>query len=101
MHSLGDASEPGAGRGRVVHVRGTFGALWNCRRGPLWDMSETPFCVFREILYGRSWCGMMSPRKILGRSKVVWRVKQRFEETAKVWRLPAEFPIRMAIDAVL
>ena len=34
---LEDASEPGAGRVRVVHVCGTFGTLWHCRGGLLWD----------------------------------------------------------------
>ena len=68
---MGDASEQGTCRGRVVHVRGTFGALWHCRRGPLWDMSETPSCVFREILYGGSWGGMRTPHKISGQSAVV------------------------------
>ena len=63
---MGDASEPGMGRGRVMHVRGTFCAPWHCERGPLWDMSETPSCVFRKILYGGSCGGMMSPHKVYG-----------------------------------
>ena len=30
-----------------------------------------------------------------------WWVNPRFEKTTKVWRLPAEFPIWMAVDGVL
>ena len=58
-------------------------------------------CFFREIFLGSSWGGMRSPHKILGQSKVVWRVNQRFEKIAKVWRLPTEFHIGMVVDVVL
>ena len=37
---LGDASTQPAGRGRDVHVRGTFSTLWHCRRGRLWDIGR-------------------------------------------------------------
>ena len=46
-----------ANRGCVVHVRGTFGALSHCRRGPLRDMSQTPSSVFNKILYSQNFAG--------------------------------------------
>ena len=62
---------------------------------------EIGLCVFSEILYGGSSSGMRSPHKISGKSEVVCWVNPRFEKTAKVWRLPAEFHIGMAIVVVL
>ena len=62
---------------------------------------EIDSCVFSEIFYGGIWGGMRSPHKISRQPKVVWRVNRRFEKTAKVWRLRAEFHIGMAVDVVL
>ena len=58
-------------------------------------------CIFSEILYGGSWVGMRSPKKISGQSNIVWRVNPHFEKTLKVWRLPTEFHVGMAVDVVL
>ena len=55
--------------------------------------TEIGSCVFRKNFYGGSWGGMRSPHRISAQSKVVWRVNQHFEKTAKVSRLPAEFPM--------
>ena len=62
---------------------------------------EIGSCVFSKILYDGIWGKMRSPHKIAGQLEVVWQVNQRFEKTVKVWRLPAEFPIGMAVDVVL
>ena len=61
---------------------------------------EIGSCIFRKILYGGIWGGMRSPHKLSAQSEVVWRVNPRFKKTAKVWRLPLEFHIGMAIDVV-
>ena len=44
---------------------------------------------------------MRSPHKISGRLEVVCWVNGRFEKTAKVVRLRAEFPNGMAVNGVL
>ena len=44
---------------------------------------------------------MRSRHRISAQSEVVWRVKTRFEKTAKVWRLPTEFHVGMAVDVML
>ena len=62
---------------------------------------EIGSCVFSKILCGGSSGGMRSPHRISAQSKVFWRVNQRFEKIAKVWRLPTEFRFGMAVDGVL
>ena len=44
---------------------------------------------------------MRSRHKFLGQSEVAWQVNPRFKKIAKVWRLPEEFHIGMAVDVVL
>ena len=90
MRILGDASEPGAGRGRVVHVRDIWRAV-ALSEGTFLQRREIGSWIFSEILYGGSWGWMRSPHKISGQSEVVWWVNSRFKKTPKVWRLLAEF----------
>ena len=104
---------------RELHVRfgrcfRTGGGSW-ARLARSWDiwcvvalsegtsllLREIGSCDFSEILYGGSWGGMRRPHKILGQSEVVWLVNPRFEKTAKIWRLLAEFHIGMAVVLVL
>ena len=80
-------------RGRVVHVSLAFGTVGG-------NLSRTQG-DWLEILYGGSWGRMRGPHKISAQSKVVWRVNLRFEKTAKVWRVTAEFHFGMAVDGVL
>ena len=84
-------------RGRVVHVSWAFGTV-----GEDFSRTQGDWLVrFIKILYGGSWGGMRSPHKISAQLEVIWQVNLRFEKTATVWRLPAEFYLGMAIDGVL
>ena len=62
---------------------------------------EIGSCVFSKYFYGGSWGGMRSAHKISGQSEVIWLVNPCFEKIVRVWRLPAEFHIRLAVDVVL
>ena len=67
-------------------------ALWE---GTSLRHKEIGSCAFNKNFYGGSWGGMRS------RHKIVWRVNPRFEKTAKVWKLPIEFLIRIIVAGVL
>ena len=88
-------------RAGVVGASCTFRGHLALSEGTSLGHREIGTCVFFQILYGNIWGGMRSPHKISAQLEVVWRVNPRFEKTAKVWRLQAEFPIGMAIDVVL
>ena len=79
----------------------TFRGHFALSEGSSLGHKEIGSCVFSKILYGGCWDGMRSRHKILGQSEVVWQVNPRFEKIAKVWRLPTEFHIGMAVDVSL
>ena len=88
-------------RGGVVDASCTFRRHLALTEGTSLRHREIGSCVLSKILYGGSWSGMKSPHKISGQLEVVWQVNPRFEKTTKVWRLPAKFHVRMAVDFVL
>ena len=58
-------------------------------------------CIFSETLHGGTWGRMRSRHRISAQSEVIWRVNPCFKKTVKVWRLPTEFHVGMAVDVML
>ena len=85
----------------IVGASCTFRGQLALSEGTFLRHREIGSCVFSKYLYGDSWGGMRSAHKISSQSEVIWQVNPRFEKTAKVWRLLAEFHIGMAVDVVL
>ena len=71
---LGDASEPGVCRARIVGV-------WRAvalSEGTSLRHRETGSCISSEIWYGGRWGRMRNAHKIWGRSEVFWGVIKGF-----------------------